>query len=65
MDYLDYQTKSEFKSLGVILDSELSFEVHICGVTKTVLFHQRNFAKVRPFVTKQDAEKLIHDIIHH
>ncbi len=32
-------------------------------MTKTAFFHLRNVAKVRPFVTKQDAEKLIHAFI--
>ncbi len=60
---LAHQTKSEVKNLAVILDSDLSFEAHISKVTKTAFFHRRNVAKMRPFLTKQDAEKLIHAFI--
>ena len=55
--------KSEVTSLGVILDSDLSFKSHISKVTKTSFFHLRNIAKVRPFINQKDAERLIHAFI--
>ncbi len=48
------------KNLGVILDSNLSFENHISNVTKTAFFHLRNIAKLRNMLPVSDAEKLVH-----
>ncbi len=53
-------TSSTVKNLGVILDSNLSFENHISHVTKTVFFHLRNSAKLRNMLSVSDAEKLVH-----
>ncbi|XP_038564705.1 rab proteins geranylgeranyltransferase component A 1 isoform X2 [Micropterus salmoides] len=47
-------------NLGVIFDSTLSLEPHICHVIKTSLFHLRNIAKIRPSLTPSAAERLIH-----
>ncbi len=46
--------------MGVILDSNLSFENHISHVTKTAFFHHRNIAKLRNMLTVSDEEKLVH-----
>ncbi len=53
---------STVKNLGVILDSNLSFENHISHVTKTAFFHLRNLeiAKLRNMLSVSDAEKLVH-----
>uniref|UniRef100_A0A8C1KKZ4 Reverse transcriptase domain-containing protein n=1 Tax=Cyprinus carpio TaxID=7962 RepID=A0A8C1KKZ4_CYPCA len=53
-------TSSTVKNLGVILDSNLSFENHISHVTKTAFFHLRNTAKLRNMLPVSDAEKLVH-----
>ncbi len=53
-------TSSTVKNLGVILDSNLSFENHISSVTKTAFFHLRNIAKLRNMLRVSDAEKLVH-----
>ncbi len=53
-------TSSTVKNLGVILDSNLSFENHISNVTKTAFFHLRNIAKLRNMLPVSDAEKLVH-----
>ncbi len=49
-------TSSTVKNLGVILDSNLSFENHISHVKKTAFFHLRNIA----MLSVSDAEKLVH-----
>ncbi len=53
-------TSSTVKNMGVILDSNLSFENHISHVTKTAFFHLRNIAKLWKMLTVSDAEKLVH-----
>ncbi len=53
-------SSSTVKNLGVILDSNLSFENHISHVTKTAFFHLRNIAKLRNMLSVSDAEKLVH-----
>ncbi len=51
---------STVRNLGVMLDSNLSFENHISHVTKTAFFHLRNIAKLQNMLSVSDAEKLVH-----
>ncbi len=53
-------TSSTVKNMGVILDSNLSFENHISYFTKTAFFHLRNIANLWNMLTVSDAEKLVH-----
>ncbi len=53
-------TSSTVKNLGVVLDSNLSFENCISHVTKTAFLHLRNIAKLRKIKPVSDAEKLLH-----
>ncbi len=53
-------TSSTVKNLGVVLDSNLSFENHISHVTKTAFFHLRNITKLQNMLSVSDAEKLVH-----
>ncbi len=54
---------STVKNLGVLLDSNLSFENHISHVTKTAFFYLRNIAKLRNMLSFSDAEKLVHGFV--
>ncbi len=56
-------TSSTVKNLGVVLDSNLSFENHISHVTKTAYFHFRNISKLWNMLSVSDAEKLVHAFI--
>ncbi len=56
-------TSSRVKNLGVILDSNQSFENHISNVTKTAFFHLRNIAKLRNMWSVSDAEKLVNALM--
>ncbi|XP_067097450.1 uncharacterized protein [Osmerus mordax] len=51
------------KNLGVTMDPDLSFEYHIKQITRTAFFHLRNIAKILKFLSKDDAEKLIHAFV--
>uniref|UniRef100_A0A4W5LFQ7 Reverse transcriptase domain-containing protein n=1 Tax=Hucho hucho TaxID=62062 RepID=A0A4W5LFQ7_9TELE len=51
------------KDLGVTLDPDLSFDEHIKTVSRTAFFHLRDIVKIRNFLSKNDAEKLIHAFV--
>ena len=46
---------SSVKSLGVVLDCDLSFEQHISSVVKTCFFHIRALSKIRNYITHKSA----------
>ena len=48
----------KLKDLGVTLDPDLSFEEHIKTISRTGFFHLRNIAKIRNFLSKNDAGKI-------
>lgn len=50
-------------NLSDIMDSDLSQNSHNKAVTKTVLYHLKNIAKIKGLITQQDLEKLIHAFI--
>jgi hypothetical protein len=55
--------KHQVKKRGVILNSELNFKSHNRNVIKIAFYHLRNIAKVRPFLSQADTERLIHAFI--
>ena len=67
VEMFEVVTKSDLRPtitcLGVIIDSELNFKAHLKMVTKKAFYHLRNIAKVRPFLSQNDAEKLVHAFI--
>ncbi|KAL6458609.1 hypothetical protein MHYP_G00320810 [Metynnis hypsauchen] len=54
---------SAAKNLGVIIDSDLSFDQHTGSITRTAFLHLRNIAKIRNARSLRDAEVLIHAFI--
>ena len=51
------------KNLGVIIDSDLNFNSHISYVTKTAFFHLRNIARIRAYLSLDDAKTLTHAFV--
>jgi hypothetical protein len=60
LDGCTVTSSSTAKNLGVIFDTNLSFENQITNVCRTAFFHLRNIAKIRHMLSVADAEKLIH-----
>ncbi len=55
--------KSVVKNLGVQFDVSLKFYKQINSVVKSCFFHLRLLAKVKPFLSTSNFEKLIHAFI--
>ncbi len=55
--------KSVVKNLGVQFDVSLKFDKQINSVVKSCFFHLRLLAKVKPFLSTSNFEKLIHAFI--
>ncbi|KAL1281377.1 hypothetical protein QQF64_000180, partial [Cirrhinus molitorella] len=60
LDGCSVNSSSSVRNLGVLFDSNLSFEHHISSICKTAFFHLKNIAKLRPMLSKSNAEILIH-----
>ena len=54
---------SEFKYLGVMLDSTLTFKKHVKKVTNTIKFNLQNFKQIRPFLTVSAAKSYLQCMI--
>ena len=63
IDNTTLSPSAHIRNLGVIFDSNLTFEPHINQITKTAYFHLRNVARLRPFLSFSAAETLIHAFV--
>ena len=60
---LNVENGTAVKNLGVIIDAELKFDTHIKHVTKIAFYHLRNIARIRTFLSLDDATTLIHAFV--
>ncbi len=51
---------SSVRNLGVLFDSNLSFEIHVSSICKAAFFHLKNISKLRPMLSMSNGETLIH-----
>ncbi len=56
-------SSSSVRNLGVLFDSNLSFDSHISNICKTAFFIFKNISKLRPMLSMSNVEMLIHAFI--
>ena len=57
------KTTNEARNLGVVMDSDLTFNKHIKTITKSAYFHLKNISRIKSLMSQQDLEKLVHAFI--
>ncbi len=63
LDGCSHDSSSSVRNLGVLFDSNLSFDSHVSSICKTAFFHLKNISKLRPMLSMLsmwNAEMLIH-----
>ncbi len=63
LDGCSIDSSSSVRNLGVLFDSNLSFDSHVSSICKTAFFHLKNISKLRTMLSVSNAEMLIHAFI--
>ncbi len=58
LDGCSLDSSSSVRNLGVLFDSNLSFDSQVSSICKTAFFHLKNISKLRPNVSTSNAEML-------
>ncbi len=61
LDSCSVYSFSSVRNLGVLFDSNISFESHISSICKTAFFHLKNISKLQAMLS--NAEMLIHALM--
>ncbi len=59
LDGCSVDSSSSVRILGVLFDSNISFDSHVSSICKTAFFHLKNISKLRPMLSMSNAEILI------
>ncbi len=59
LDGCSADSLSSVRNLGVLFDSNLSFDSHVSSICKTALFNLKNIYKLRPMLSMTNTEILI------
>ncbi len=59
LDCCSLDSSSSVRNLGVLFDSNLSFDSHISSICKNAFFHLKNISKLRPILSISNTEMLI------
>ncbi len=60
---VELEVVNEFKYLGVIIDSKLSFKNHVKMLSKKIKFHLCNFKQIRGSLSEAAALMFLHSMI--
>lgn len=60
---LEMTVKDNVRNLGVIIDSSLSFDKQINSVVRSSFYHLKIIAKLKPFLSFNDLETVVHAFI--
>ncbi len=63
LDGCSLDSSSSVRNIGVLFDSNLSFDSHISSICKTEFFHFKNISKLRPILSMSNAEMFIHFLL--
>ena len=58
-----FKTTDKARNLGVVMDSDLSFNSHIKTMTKSAYYHLKNISRIKRLMSQQDLEKRVHAFI--